>query len=167
MNEITIHGNVTADPDLRYPTSSDSAFATFSVAVNRGYYSRTTGRWVEQAPVFHQVIVRRALAENAAVTLRRGMTVTVTGQIADDSYTPTGSDRLIRRQRLDAADIAVSLRWATAEVTRQTGRQALDHQDAPGDDTAAPAGSAGSSSPTGEAVTAGEGDGAAAVEPTH
>ena len=46
------------------------------------------------------------------------MAVTVTGQLADDSYTPDGWDRPIRRHRLEAADIAVSLRWATATVTR-------------------------------------------------
>jgi len=50
------------------------------------------------------------------------MAVTVTGQFADDSYVPDGSDRVIRRHRLEAQDIAVSLRWATATVTRSSGR---------------------------------------------
>ena len=48
------------------------------------------------------------------------MAVTVTGQLGDDSYTPEGRDRPVTRHRLEAADIAVSLRWATATVTRQT-----------------------------------------------
>jgi len=50
------------------------------------------------------------------------MAVTVTGQFADDSYVPDGSDRVIRRHRLEAQDIAISLRWATATVTRTSGR---------------------------------------------
>ena len=58
------------------------------------------------------------LAENAAASLRKGTAVAVTGQLADDSYTPDGWDRPIRRHRLEAADIAVSLRWATATITR-------------------------------------------------
>ena len=123
MNEITISGNVTADPVLRYGRDSDTtAFLAFTVAVNRSYWDRTRNTRVEQPAVFHSVVAFRGLAENAAATLRKGMAVTVTGQFADDSFTPDGSDRVIRRHRLEAADIAVSLRWATATVTRKTGR---------------------------------------------
>ena len=131
MNEITIHGNVTADPVLRYGRNgAGTAFTSFSVAVNRSYYDRTRGERMTQPTVFHQVVAFGALAENTAATLKRGMTVTVTGQLADDSFTPDGSDRIIRRHRLEAADVAVSLRWATAAVTRQTRDQATTPADA-------------------------------------
>jgi single-strand DNA-binding protein len=119
MNEITISGNVTADPVLRYGRDSDTtAFLAFTVAVNRTYWDRARNARIEQPAVFHSVVAFRGLAENAAATLRKGMAVTVTGQFADDSYVPDGSDRVIRRHRLEAQDIAVSLRWATATVTR-------------------------------------------------
>jgi single-strand DNA-binding protein len=121
MNEITISGNVTADPVLRYGRDSDTtAFLAFTVAVNRSYWDRARNARVEQPAVFHSVVAFRGLAENAAATLRKGMAVTVTGQFADDSYVPDGSDRVIRRHRLEAQDVAVSLRWAT--VTRTGGR---------------------------------------------
>ena len=87
-------------------------------------YRADGGERMTQPTVFHQVVAFGALAENTAATLKRGMTVTVTGQLADDSYSPDGSDRITRRHRLEAADIAVSLRWATATVTRQTRDQA-------------------------------------------
>ena len=121
MNEITISGNVTADPVLRYGRDSDTtAFLAFTVAVNRSYFDRARNARVEQPAVFHEVVAFRGLAENAAATLAKGTAVTVTGQFADNSYTPDGSDRVVRRIRLEATDIAVSLRWATAEVTRKT-----------------------------------------------
>jgi single-strand DNA-binding protein len=125
MNEVTISGNVTADPVLRYGRDSDTtAFLAFTVAVNRSYFDRARNARVEQPAVFHSVVAFRGLAENAAATLRKGMAVTVTGQFADDSFVPDGSDRVIRRHRLEAQDIAVNLRWATAAVTRTNGRVA-------------------------------------------
>jgi len=85
MNEITIHGNATADPDLRYGRDADTtAFLAFSVAVNRSYWDRARDTRVEAPAVFHQVVAFRGLAENAAATLRKGMAVTVTGQFADN-----------------------------------------------------------------------------------
>jgi single-strand DNA-binding protein len=124
MNEITISGNVTADPVLRYGRDSDTtAFLAFTVAVNRSYFDRTKNTRVEQPAVFHEVVAFRGLAENAAASLAKGIAVTVTGQFADNSYTPDGSDRVVRRMRLEASDIAVSLRWATAEVTRKTAAE--------------------------------------------
>ena len=70
--------------------------------------------------IFHEVVAFRGLAENAAASLAKGMAVTVTGQFADNSYVPDGSDRVVRRIRPEATDLAVSLRWATAEVTKRT-----------------------------------------------
>src|SRR5882724_6179214 len=120
MNEITIHGNLTANPVLNTnPTTGRSAL-TFDVALNSGYYDRGAGQWRDRAPVFHKVVCFGDLAANAAQTLRKGMTVTVTGTFADDSYTPNGADRAIRRTRIEATDVAVSLRRAVAAVARQT-----------------------------------------------
>src|SRR5215217_6981165 len=110
MNEITIHGNVTADLTLSFGRSGAGvAFTSFSVAVNRSYFDRTRNARVDMPTVFHRVVAFGKLADTA---------VAVTGQLADDSYTPDGWDRPIRRHRLEASDIAVSLRWATATITR-------------------------------------------------
>lgn len=119
MNEITIHGNVTAEPVLRRGRTGN-VFLTFDVAVNRSYYARERGVRVDLPAIYFRVIAFNNLAENAAESLRKGATVTVTGYLADDSYVPDGSDQRIRRQRLEAGDIAVSLRFATAEVTKRT-----------------------------------------------
>jgi single-strand DNA-binding protein len=140
MNEVTISGNVTADPVLRYGRDSDTTeFLAFTVAVNRSYWDRTRNTRVEAPAVFHQVVAFRTLAENAAASLRKGMAVTVTGQFADNSYTPDGSDRLVRRHRLEAADIAVSLRWATAAVTKQTTGRTAEPADSSPEPPAEPA----------------------------
>ena len=121
MNEITIHGNLTATPVLHRGGNADgSAFATFTVAVNRRYYSTPKGGWVDLPTVFHQVIARYELAENLAVSLAKGTAVTVTGYFADNSYTPDGADQQIRRIRLEASDVAVSLRFATTVITKRT-----------------------------------------------
>jgi single-strand DNA-binding protein len=69
--------------------------------------------------VYHRVIAFNGLAENAAASLCKGTTVTVTGYLADDSFTPEGSEQRVRRTRLEAGEIAVSLRFATAEVTKR------------------------------------------------
>ena len=142
MNEITIHGNLTADPVLRDGQSGKS-FLTFTVAVNRSYYAQERGTRVDLPAVFHTVIAFNNLAENAAQTLRRGMTVTVTGYLADNSYTDPASGQTVRRMRLEAGDIAVSLRFATAEVTKRTSSRP-----GPSADSADSAESAGSAAET-------------------
>ena len=119
MNEITIHGNVTADPVLR-TGQSGNVFVTFDVAVNRSYYARERATRVELPAVYHRVIAFNQLAENAASSLRRGTTVTVTGYLADDSFTPEGASQRVRRVRLEAGDIAASLRFATVHVTKRS-----------------------------------------------
>ena len=136
MNEITIHGNLTAAPVLREGQSS-KPFLTFTVAVNRSYYAAERGTRVDLPAVFHSVIAFNNLAENAARTLGKGMTVTVTGYLADNSYTDPATGQTIRRTRLEAGDIAVSLRFATAEVTKRTATGQPGHPvDRPADSAA-------------------------------
>ena len=120
MNEITIHGNVTADVTLRCNAETGNTAVIFNVAVNSRWYDRRRNQYTDRPAVFHRVVCFGDLAENVAATVTRGMAVTVTGQFADDSYTPQGRDHPVRRIRLEAADVAVSLRRATAAVTRRT-----------------------------------------------
>jgi single-strand DNA-binding protein len=115
MNTITVHGNLTDEPTLRY-SNTGTAVLRFSVAVNRRSYDRRSGEWVARPPVFHRVVAFGTLAENAA-TLAKGTTVTVIGEFADDSWT-TESGETRRQVQLEAADIAVSLRFVSAQITR-------------------------------------------------
>jgi single-strand DNA-binding protein len=121
MNEITIHGNLTDEPTRRY-SPRGIPVVSFSVAVNGRRFHRQTNRWVDNAPVFHQVVAFNGLAENAATTLAKGTTVTITGEFVDDSWQPE-EGRKIWRHKLLAEDIAVSLRFATAEVTKVVRRE--------------------------------------------
>src|SRR3954452_19557533 len=116
MNEITIIGNVTADPVLR-KSANGRGVTRFDVAVNRRRFNRGANPYDNLAPVFHRVVAFGRGAENAADTLRKGLEVVVVGQIADDSYeTEAGEKR--RQVVLEAQVIAPSLRFAKANVIR-------------------------------------------------
>ncbi|MGH3822433.1 MAG: single-stranded DNA-binding protein, partial [Pseudonocardiaceae bacterium] len=121
MNEITIHGNLTDDPTLHYSPSGVPVLRC-TVAVNGRRFNRRTNTWVDKAPVFHNVVAFNALAENAAATLVKGTTVTVTGELSDDSWQPE-EGRKIWRNKLEATDIAVSLRYATVQITKARREQ--------------------------------------------
>lgn len=114
MNEITIHGNLTDEPALHH-SPTGVAVLTFSVAVNGRRFDRANNRWLDTSPVFHRVIAFQRLADNAAASLTKGTTVTVTG--VDDSFQPD-QGRKIAGSKLLANDIAVSLRFATAQITK-------------------------------------------------
>ena len=127
MNEMTIHGNLTADSEpVRYSADGKAA-VNFSVAVNRRRYDRQAGQWADLAPVFHRVVAFGTLAENAA-NLTKGTAVTVTGELADDSWTPEDGKRVYRTQ-LIAADVAVSLRFATVAVTKNPRREGTSERE--------------------------------------
>jgi single-strand DNA-binding protein len=116
MNEITIVGNVTADPVLR-KSANGRGVVRFDVAINRRRFSRETNQYDDLPPVFHRVVAFGPVAENAAETLRKGLEVVVVGQMADDSYeTETGEKR--RQVVLEAQVVAPSLRFAKANVMR-------------------------------------------------
>lgn len=123
-NTVTVTGNVTRDPELRF-TPSGQAVANFGVAVNRRWQNRQTQEW-EEATSFFDVACWAQLAENAAETLNKGTRVTITGRLDQRSWeTQDGEKR--SKVEIVADDVAVSLRWATAEVIRNERRG-----DAPG-----------------------------------
>jgi single-strand DNA-binding protein len=116
MNELTIVGNVTADPILR-KSGNGRGIIRFDLAVNRRRFNRETNQYEDLPPVFHRVVAFGPVAENAAETLRKGLEVVVVGQTADDSYeTETGEKR--RQVVVEAQVIAPSLRFAKANVIR-------------------------------------------------
>ncbi len=116
MNKITVHGNLTGKPELRH-SRSGVPVATFTIAANRRRLNRQTGNWVDLPAVFHRVVCFNALAENVAASLDKGTPVAVTGEFADDSYKREDGTS-IRRIQVEAADVAASLRYATATLVR-------------------------------------------------
>ena len=119
MNEITFTGNVSKIYESRQTRSGETIFA-FDLAVDNGYFDKTQNRWMSRTR-FQPVVTYRDLANNVQATLAKGMAVTVTGKLLDDSYTPAGSEYPVRRDKLEASDVAVSLRFATAVVAK-TGK---------------------------------------------
>lgn len=126
MNEQTITGNLTRDPEV-HTARNGRTVTTFDVAVNRRRRDRETGEWIDQTPVFHRVVCFGSLAENVAESLRRGVETVVTGRFVDDSF--DGEDgRRVQRIAFEAEVVAPSLRWAIARPmkvarTASTGSQ--------------------------------------------
>lgn len=120
-NNITLVGNLTRDPELRY-TPSGQPMCKLGIAVNRKWQNRTTSEWEEQTSFFN-IVAWRELAENAGESLAKGSRVVVTGRLEQRSYeTPDGEKRSV--VEVVADDIAPSLRWATAKVERNERRGA-------------------------------------------
>jgi len=112
-NNITITGNITREPELRY-TPSGVSKVSFGVAVNRSWRNQQTQEW-EEATSFFNVVAWRQLADNASATLAKGSRVVVTGRLEQRSWeTESGEKRSI--VEITADDIAASLRFATAEI---------------------------------------------------
>jgi single-strand DNA-binding protein len=120
-NSVTLIGNITRDPELRF-TPSGQANATFGLAVNRRWQNRQTQEW-EEATSFFDVVCWREQAENASESLSRGARVIVTGRLEQRSWeTPEGDKR--SKIEVIADEIGPSLRWATAQVTKNERRGA-------------------------------------------
>ena len=114
-NNVTITGNATREPELRF-TPSGQAVANFGVAVNRRWQNRQTQEW-EEAVSFIDVTAWAQLAENIAETVAKGTRVTVTGRLDQRSWETQDGDKRSKVE-IVADDVAISLRWATAEVMR-------------------------------------------------
>src|SRR5207244_13541998 len=121
-NQITVVGNLTREPELRY-TPTGAAVVKFGVAVNRTYTNRN-GEKVEQTDFF-TVNAWRSLAENVAESLKSGARVVVTGRIQSRTWeADDGSKRSV--VEIEAEEVAASLRWATAKLTKATKAGAED-----------------------------------------
>ena len=113
---ITVIGNLTADPELRW-TQSGAAVAAFTVASTPRTYDRNAGEWRDGDTLFMRCSVWRDTAENVAESLRKGMRVIVQGRLTQRSYdTQQGERRTVVELQVD--EIGPSLRRARAQVTR-------------------------------------------------
>jgi single-strand DNA-binding protein len=118
-NTITVVGNLTRDPELRF-TQSGQARAVLGVAVNRRWQNRQTNDW-EESTSFFNVVCWREMAENVSESLTRGMRVMVTGRLDQRSWeTQEGEKR--STVEIVAEEIGPSLRWASAQVERNERR---------------------------------------------
>lgn len=116
---ITLIGNLTADPDLRF-TPSGAAVANFTVASTPRNFDRQTNEWKDGEAMFLNCAVWRQAAENVAESLSKGMRVVVTGRLRARSYeTREGEKRTVFE--VDVDEVGPSLRYATAKVTRTQG----------------------------------------------
>lgn len=119
-NNVTLTGNITRDPELRF-TPSGQAVATFGLAVNRRWQNRQTNEWEEQVSFF-DVKCWAQMAENVSESLGRGTRVLVSGRLEQRSWeTDNGEKR--SKVEVVADEIAPSLRWATAQVTKNERRE--------------------------------------------
>ena len=112
-NSVTLVGNITRDPELRY-TTGGRGVASFGLAVNRRY--QVNGEWQEQVSFFN-VVAWADLGENAAASLHKGNRVIVTGRLEQRSYeTRDGEKRNVTEVIAD--ELGPSLRWAQVEIER-------------------------------------------------
>lgn len=114
-NSVTIVGNATRDPELRF-TSGGSAVCGFGVAFNRRWQNKSTSEWEEDVSYFN-VECWNDLAENVAETLSKGMRVTITGRLDQQTWETDDGDKR-EKVVIVADDVAPSLRFATADVTK-------------------------------------------------
>jgi single-strand DNA-binding protein len=113
---ITVVGNLTADPELRF-TPSGAAVANFTVASTPRIYDRQSGEWKDGEALFLRCNIWREAAENVAESLTRGSRVVVTGRLKQRSFeTREGEKRTVVEVEVD--EIGPSLRYATAKVNK-------------------------------------------------
>ena len=121
--QITVVGNLTADPEIRY-TKSGVAVASFTIASTPRIFDKASGEYKDGEALFLRGTVWRDVAEHVAKSLTKGMRVIASGSLRQRSYeTRDGENRT--SFELDVDEIGPSLRYATAAVTRvgrsQTG----------------------------------------------
>ena len=113
---ITVVGNITADPELRF-TPSGAAVANFTVASTPRTFDKNSNEWKDGEALFLRCSVWRQAAENVAESLTRGTAVIVQGRLKQRSYeTKEGEKRTV--YELDVDEVGPSLKFATAKVTR-------------------------------------------------
>jgi len=113
---ITVVGNLTDDPELRF-TPSGAAVASFTVASTPRTFDKATNEWKDGDALFLRCSIWRQAAENVAESLTKGMRVVVQGRLRQRSYeTREGEKRTV--VELEVEEVGPSLKYATAKVTK-------------------------------------------------
>ena len=118
--QITLIGNLTGDPELRF-TPSGAAVANFTVASTPRTFDRQSSEWKDGDTMFLNCSIWRQAAENVAETLSKGMRVIVQGRLKSRSYDDREGNRRTVFE-VDVEEVGPSLRYATAEVSRTSGQ---------------------------------------------
>ena len=121
MNNVSVVGNATRDPELRF-TPSGQAIATFGIAVNRSWRNKQSNEW-EEAVSFFDVTCWAQMAENVAESVTKGTRVLVSGRLEQRSWETNDGEKRSKVE-IVADEVAPSLRWANATVTRNERRDA-------------------------------------------
>jgi single-strand DNA-binding protein len=115
---ITVVGNLTADPELRY-TQNGVAVANLTIASTPRSFDRQSGEWKDGETLFMRASVWREFAEHVASSLTKGTRVVASGRLRQSSYeTKEGEKRTSIELEVD--EMGPSLRYATAQVQRQS-----------------------------------------------
>ena len=117
---ITVVGNLTADPELRF-TPSGAAVSNFVIASTPRFFERQSNEWKDGETLFVRCSLWREAAENAAESLTKGMRVIAQGRLKARSFETKEGERRTSWE-LDVDEIGPSLRFATASVQRQGGQ---------------------------------------------
>ena len=113
---ITVIGNLTADPELRF-TPSGAAVANFTVASTPRAFDKASNEWKDQETLFMRCSVWREAAENVAESLTKGTRVIVQGRLKARSYETKEGDRRTSTE-LEVDEIGPSMKYATAKINR-------------------------------------------------
>jgi single-strand DNA-binding protein len=116
---ITVVGNLTADPELRY-TQNGLAVANFTIASTPRTFDRQSNDWKDGEALFLRASVWREFAEHVAGSLTKGSRVVATGRLKQRSYDDRDGQKRTSIE-LEVDEIGPSLRYATAQVTRSSG----------------------------------------------
>lgn len=112
---LTVVGNLTADPELRF-IQSGAAVVNFTVASTPRTFDRATSEWKDGETLFLRCSLWREAAENVAESLTKGMRVIVSGRLVQRSFETNGEKRTVVELQVD--EVGPSLRYATAKITR-------------------------------------------------
>jgi single-strand DNA-binding protein len=147
---VTVVGNLTADPELRF-TPSGAAVASFTIASTPRTFDRNSNEWKDGEALFLRCSIWRQAAENVAESLQRGMRVVAQGRLKQRSFeTREGEKRTV--VEMDVDEIGPSLRYATAKINRtQRGSGGGGGYGSSGGDTGGSGSSAPSDDPWGSA----------------
>lgn len=131
MTAVTITGNLTADPELRF-TASGVPVANFTVASTPRLYDKQAQEWRDGSPLFLRCTVWREMAEHVAGSLEKGQRVVVTGELEQRAYDDKeGVKRTVTELR--ASEVAASLRYAMVQVRKVARLAAVPGQAPHGD----------------------------------
>jgi single-strand DNA-binding protein len=115
---VTVVGNLTADPELRF-ISSGAAVANFTIASTPRTFDKASGEWKDGEALFLRCNVWRQVAENVAESLTRGARIIVSGRLRQRSFeTKEGEKRTVMELEVD--EVGPSLRYATVKVNKAT-----------------------------------------------